>query len=119
MSHANCDVFDLEIARLSLTPSCCLREWTSHYRGCYFHCSPGERSHYPAPRKDVPSGKALRLVGRIAGSRSNCVSDLSTPGWVAQSLASLRPGLLRSLRLGAASGCVRSFCRQVVGSYYF
>ncbi len=119
LAHANCDVFDLGIARLSLTPSCCLREWTPHYRGCYFHCSPGERPHYPAPREDVPSGKALRLVGRIAGSRSDCVSDISTPSWVAQSLASLRPGLLRSLRLGAASGYVRSFCRQVVGSYYF
>lgn len=83
-----------------------------------FYCSPGERPHDSASCEDVPSGKALRFVGGIAGSRSDCVSDLPTPGRAAQSLASLRPGLLRGLRLRTASGHVCCFCRQVVGGYH-
>jgi hypothetical protein len=79
----------------------------------------GERLHCPVPHEHVMAGKTLRLVGRTAGCRSDCVGDLSTAGRTAESLLALRSGLLRGPGLRPASGSIGSCCGQVVGDHHF
>jgi hypothetical protein len=117
LADANRHVPDLRIARLPLTPARGCGQRTAHHGGCRLSCPPGERLDRLTPREDVSSGKALRWVGGIARSRSDCVSNLPAAGRPVESLVSLRSRLLRGSRLCAASGDVRSFRGPVVGDH--
>ena len=115
LADANCHVSDPGVARLPFAPACRRRKRIAHHRGGRVPCTPGERLHCSVPCEHILVGKVLRLVGRIAGCRSDCAGDLPAPGRTTESLIALRSGLLRGPRLSAASGSVRSCCGQVVG----
>ena len=85
--------------------------------GCRLSCPSSERFDCLTSREDVSSGKALRWVGGITGSCSDCISHLPVARWPVESALSLRSGLLRCPRLRAPSRNNRSFCGSVVGGH--